>query len=65
MTGSSVKSVKRWLAEPGFNSLVSIADTSGVNLPEFWQAETAIFNVSLLEPVGDALDKSETRSGTK
>jgi hypothetical protein len=23
MTGSSVKSVKRWLAEPGFNSLVS------------------------------------------
>jgi hypothetical protein len=72
MTGSSVKSVRRWLAEPGFMSLVSIADTSGVTLPEFWQPGTMVFEVNHVEPVGPALDKvglgsgqSWTRPGTK
>jgi hypothetical protein len=56
LTGSSVKSIRRWLDEPGFSSLVSVADTSDVQLPEFWSPETVILNVNLLEPVGDVLD---------
>jgi hypothetical protein len=71
MTGSTVKSVRNWLDEPGFGAFVSIQKTPArVELPEYWDARTLVFYVDLLEPVLNAekvsngQGKSEQQSET-
>lgn len=73
MTGSSVKSVRRWFEEPGFSAFVSIEQTPArVELPEYWDARTLVCYVDPLEPVIQGWDKmsndegqNEQRTGTK
>lgn len=64
MTGSSVKSVRRWFDEPGFGAFVSQQTTPArVELPEYWDARTLVFYVEPLEPVIQGRDKMSNEQG--
>ncbi len=78
MTGSTVKSVRNWLDDPGFTELVAAQRTPApVELPEYWDTRTLVFYVDPIEPIFDIVDddseekmstdqgKSEYRSGKK
>ena len=73
LVGVDRKTVKRWLAQPGFSMLVNAEQIHVSELPEGWDARTTIFTVRQEEPlVKEMRDKmstdsgqSETRPGTK
>ena len=68
--GTSEKSVRRWLDDPAFCTFAKMQNLDGLELPESWPRQTAIFDIRSTEPGQEECDavksgQNDTRVGTK